>query len=146
MRHLNKGTERPQRYETDICFWDQRTESQSLQTCYFLFPHEIFDYEVGKHGIEIFSSTRENPFLQTTFEAWCGFVGLNSSDPDILAFGLWGDSAVISHSETLFILLINCLSGINRRRHCVVAVGKKMVCQCGCSGRHTFDTVFKVIQ
>ena len=81
-----------------------------------------------------------------TFDEWCAGVGLNSSDPDVLALGLWGDGAVISAKESLFVLLLNCLSGICNRRFWVCAFGKKVVCQCGCYGRHTFDSIFKVLQ
>ena len=146
MNTLSKTSDRPQVYETDICFWDARNASQVWQPCDFLLPHEILDYEIGKGRLEDWSSIRNNIHLQSTFEKWCGDVGLNSSDPDVLALGMWGDSAVIGHSESLFVLLINCLSGIVNKRFWVCAFGKKVVCQCGCHGRHTFDSIFKVLQ
>ena len=146
MRHLGKVSDRPQVYEADVCFWDERKASQVWQACDFLLPHEILDYEVGKSCLEDWSSIRDNRYLQSTFDKWCGDVGLNSSDPDVLALGMWGDSAVIGPSESLFVLLINCLSGIVNKRFWVCAFGKKVVCQCGCHGRHTFDSIFKVIQ
>lgn len=146
MVHLGKQSDRPEVYETDICFWDSNTESQVWLPCDFLLPHEVMDYEIGKGRLEDWSRLRNNPHLQSTFDEWCAGVGLNSSDPDVLAFGLWGDSAVISAKESLFVLLFNCLSGICNRRFWVCAFGKKVVCQCGCYGRHTFDSIFKVLQ
>ena len=146
MGHLDKLSDRPQVYGTDICFWDKRTESQVWQPCDFLLPHEVMHHEIGKGRLEDWAGIQNNPILQSLFEDWCGRVGLNSSDPDVLAFGIWGDSAVISRSESLFVLLFNCLSGICNRRFWVCAFGKKVVCQCGCFGRHTFDSIFRMLQ
>jgi hypothetical protein len=146
MKVLDKATDRPQVYDTDICFWDRKTQSSVMQPCHFLLPSEILDYEVRKSCIEDWAGIRSNACLQSTFETWCHDVGLNHSDPDILAFGMWGDSAVISPSESLFVLLVNCLSGICNKRFWVCAFGKKAVCQCGCYGRHTFDSIFRVLR
>ena len=145
MRSLNKSTDRPSVYQTNICFWNTRTDSQVWEPCDFSLPHEILDYEIGKTHIDDWVGIRDNVHLQSTFENWCADVGVNSSDPDLVALGLWGDSAVIGPSESLFVLLVNCLSGIYRKRFWVCAFGKKVVCQCGCHGRHTFDSIFKVI-
>ena len=146
MRQLNKSTDRPQVYESDVVFWDARANRQVLQPCDFLLPHEILDHEISKSRINDWVGLGRNISLQSTFEDWCADVGLNSSDPDLLALGMWGDSAVIGPSESLFVLLVNCLSGICHKRFWVCAFGKKVVCRCGCHGRHTFDSVFRVVR
>ena len=146
MKTLGRQSDRPQVYDTDIDFWDSQTQSKVRQPCHFLLPSEILDYEARKSGIENWVGIHDNACLQSTYETWCHSVGLTHSDPDILALGMWGDSAVISPSESLFILLINCLSGICHQRFWVCAFGKKVVCQCGCYGRCTFDAIFKVLQ
>lgn len=145
MNHLNKSSDRPQVYNTDVCFWDTRSDSQVWEGCDFLLPSETLDHEIGKSRIEDWAGLGHNVSLQSTFVDWCADVGLNSSDPDVLGLGMWGDSAVIGPSESLFVLLANCLSGICHKRFWVCAFGKKVVCRCGCFGRHTFDSIFKVI-
>ena len=148
MKILGKRSDRPEVYDTDIWFWDKQTQSRTKQSCHFLLPSETLDYEARKSGIEDWVGIRDNACLQSTFESWCNHpqIKLTHSDPDIVALGMWGDSAVISPSESLFILLINCLSGICHKRFWVCAFGKKVVCQCGCFGRCTFDSIFRVLQ
>lgn len=146
MSILGKGCDRPEVYETDVWFWDAKRKEPVQKACHFLLVSEMMDYYVGRSNIEDWVGIRDNPHLQSTFETWCKAGGINHSDADITALGMWGDSAVISVSESLFILLVNCLSGIYRKRFWVCAFGKKMVCDCGCHGRHTFDSIFKVLQ
>ena len=146
MTILSNQSDRPPVYDTDITVWDSRLERKVEQPCHFLLPSEILDYEVRKTGIENWVGIRDNACLQSTFETWCDDVELNHSDPDIMALGIWGDSAVISPSESLFILLVNVLSGICHKRFWVCAFGKKVMCQCGCFGRHTLDSIFRVLR
>lgn len=146
MTALDQGCDRPPVYETDIWFWDGRTKKRLKKPCHFLLVSETMDHFVGKTNIQDWVGIRDNPHLQSTFETWCNEVGLNPKDTDIVAMGLWGDSAVISVSESLFIVLTNCLSGIHPKRFWLCAFGKKIVCNCGCHGRHTFDSIFKVLQ
>jgi hypothetical protein len=62
--------------------------------------------------------------------------------------GLWGDSAPYATRDSLEMLLFSCMSAPNYdpntemcRCWCTV-FSKKFCCRCGCSGRHTWDSLF----
>ena len=88
MKHMDETSDGPQVYQTDVCFWDQTAGCQKMQPCDFLLPHEILDYQVGRGRLEDWAGIRNNGSLQSTFDNWCGDVGLDSSDPDVLALGM----------------------------------------------------------
>ena len=72
---------------------------------------------------------------------WAGRVGVPLSQLAMfLAIALWGDSAVFTHRDSLFILLFTVLSGENRRRANVGVLADapsmaSSACWHGCSER-----------
>ena len=63
---------------------------------------------------------------------------------DIACIGLWGDGAPYHTRDSLNVLIFNVLSGRHNKRYFICGWSKRMTCQCGCGGRCTFDSVYKV--
>ena len=63
---------------------------------------------------------------------------------DIACIGLWGDGAPYHTRDSLNVLIFNVLSGTHNKRYFICGWSKRMTCQCGCGGRCTFDSVYKV--
>ena len=141
---LNKRCAKPQVYSTKICLWDPDRQCQTWDWASCLLPHEILDAAVGTTSVEEWLGFPGNPALASTLEGWKDRVGL-SGVANVAGVGLWGDSAVYNTRDGLYIMIINVLSGSHRTRFWVCAFAKSQVCGCGCYGRCTYDSVFKVI-
>ena len=75
-----------------------------------------------------------------------GRMGLTSTGlHKYLPIGLWGDSAVLHKRDSLHMLLWTVLSGSVRKRFWLCACNKRLLCQCGCKGRCTYDGIWAVI-
>ena len=64
---------------------------------------------------------------------------------DVAVLGLWGDSAPYNTRDSLFLCLWNVLSGLHHLRYWFTAFPKRVMCACGCKGRHTMATVWSVL-
>jgi hypothetical protein len=62
-----------------------------------------------------------------------------------LLLALWGDSAPYNRRDSIFLLTYRVLSGVHRKRFWIVAMSKRVLCNCGCFGRCTFDGIFDVV-
>ena len=58
---------------------------------------------------------------------------------------LWGDSAPYVKKDSLYLLLVTCISGAVRKRYWACALPKRRLCRCGCFGRCTFDALLPVL-
>ena len=56
-----------------------------------------------------------------------------------------GDSAEYNNNASLHLLLFTVLSGLCRRRFWICGLNKRLLCKCGCYGRHTYDDIWDVI-
>ena len=61
------------------------------------------------------------------------------------SLALWGDSAPSHKKDQVYLLSWRLLNGSCRKRFWIACFGKRQMCQCGCFGRHTLDTLFKVV-
>ena len=62
-----------------------------------------------------------------------------------LPLSLWGDSATFNNRDSLHLLTFTVLSGWCRRRFWICGFNKRLLCQCGCYGRCTYDGIWLVI-
>ena len=54
---LSKDSDRPQVYETDIDFWDERTQSRELKPCHFYSPVKLWITKWGEVAWKIGSAS-----------------------------------------------------------------------------------------
>ena len=71
-------------------------------------------------------------------------LGVDSSD--MSSFCLWGDNAPMFNSnDSLFLFLFSILGCVDMTRYWLCCFPKRFMCNCGCKGRCTFDSVLDVI-
>ena len=84
--------------------------------------------------------------FQESMKKWGVRVGIQGHAlSNVAAIALWGDSAVFTKRDSLHLLLFTVLSGPCRRRFWICGFNKKVLCQCGCFGRCTYDSIWAVI-
>ena len=141
---LEKSSNATQVYSHDVPLWDADSNCQVMKEMYFNLPHEKLDDMVNRTSLEQWTSLPPNSPLQGVVDEWCDDQGLNGSQ-GVAAIGLWGDSATYHTRDQLVVLLFNVLSGVFNTRFILCAMGKRMMCQCGCYGRHTMDAIWTVV-
>ena len=143
---MGKDSGYPDLYATECVFWDEDAQAQVKDDIHTLIPYEFLDYEIECKG-----NTNEYvdlPLvhsLNSTKRDWMSSVGLNCNPDTVALAGLWGDSAVYHTRDSLFIILFNIISGVHHQRHWIAAFGKRAACNCGCSGRHTWDVIWRLM-
>ena len=113
---LSKMSNKPetQLYSEHIPFWDKVQNVQYKGECYFNLPHEELDERVGNTSTFEWCFLEEEDPIYTVRRAWCADPDVKIDEADVgrtAAIGLWGDSAVMSHRDSLIVLLYNVLSG-----------------------------------
>ena len=129
-------------YSASIPFWDPVRSVQIQDDAYLLVPHEVGD-KAMEDGQD-WSSLPQGHSLNRTLSDWKEKNEVEGDD-DIAVVGLWADSATYHTRDSLYLILFNFLSGINRMRFWVSAWSKRHMCACGCKGRHTFDAMQEVV-
>ena len=145
-RRIGRSSNMPDLYEADVPCWDHEKDMQTLSKMYFLLPHELLNNLCGD-DISEWTQLGER-VLRGRLSSWCDRTGIprtRDSQEDIAILGVWGDSAPYNTRDNLFLILFNVISGSNRTRFWVTAFPKKVVCRCGCHGRHTFEEVWKIL-
>ena len=141
---LEKRIDKSQLYSTNICFWDAAAQCKIYDWCYFMLPHETIDHEINKTTLDEWVGFPNNSFLERTFSDWKQRMNISAAS-NTVAVGLWGDSARYNTRDSLFMLLFNVLSGVIRTRFWICSFSKDMLCQCGCKGRCTIDSILAVL-
>ena len=150
MRRIVSKGNMPDLYETMIPTWD--AESCSQQTCsnnvYFMLPHELLPKLCGVNVQAWAKFSDSTATLASRLAQWCARTGAPKRTDgcnDLVSLGIWGDSAPYNTRDSLYVILWNALSGENRTRFWLTCLPKKLVCKCGCHGRHSFEALWKVV-
>ena len=146
LRHMGRSaTWDP--YSADIVTWDSVNCVPTTTEMYFAVPYELVDgnIEARKHSAADYRNrpTEELRKLMTRWFLWADQDGIDCSG-EFGLFGLWGDAAVWNDS-TLYATLFDSLGNHGIKREPLVVFPKNLVCDCGCHGRHTFDSCWVVI-
>ena len=144
LRSMGKRSKLPPVYQARIPFWDAVRSEKYMDVCNFLLPHELLFYVAESLGLEQLLHIRNNVHLENTFNTWKLANGL-ADVLSVLALGLWGDSATFFTRDSLYVMLLNIISGEHHTRYMIVSFGKNMCCNCGCYGRCTFEAVWKIV-
>ena len=134
-------------YIAEVLMWDRKQNVKTTGKMSFLPIHEVLEAIIPeKEEGEWCSFDATQQGFRMNMHDWAGRVGVPLSQLAMfLAIALWGDSAVFTHRDSLFILLFTVLSGQNRRRYWICAFNKRRLCKCGCFGRCTFDGIFGML-
>ena len=134
-------------YDADIVVWDSQADRKTTTTMSFLPIHEVLDAIVDKRNEEDWLAYNDDQMdIKARLGEWGDRVGVASEDLDTcLAIGLWGDSAPYAKRDSLHLLLWTVLCGTIRTRYWLCGFNKKLLCQCGCYGRCTYDCIWAVI-
>ena len=62
-----------------------------------------------------------------------------------MCLALWGDAAPYNKRDQVYLLTYRLLSGEYRSRIWIFCLSKRDLCQCGCFGRCTFDSLFEAV-
>ena len=135
-------------YMAECPMWDRDTDQQVKRQAAFLPPHEVLDRVIAE-GEESKWCNLEGEGqvgLRAELQNWAArlCVDLLASVP-WLCIALWGDSAPMGHRNSLYLLTFTLLSGEVRRRYWLFACTKRDLCDCGCSGKCTFETAWQVL-
>eukprot|EP00959_Pyramimonas_sp_CCMP1952_P210295 4400873-Pyramimonas_sp.AAC.1 len=140
---LRRGSSMPEPYEAEVDLWDSDSACKARYRVYFLLPYEMFDAMAA-----IPSAWTEFPngsALSKTRAEWAARVNAGNPD-DVVACGVWGDEAPFSRNDKLLMILWNPLSTLGERtRYWIVVVPGSLYCNCGCKGRCTHDSIWRVV-
>ena len=134
-------------YTAEVSSWDHVREQRCTRPVAFLPVHEMLQVVVpeGQEAAWCASEGQQEGFGQAR-DDWGTKLGLQAAELALcVGIALWGDSAPFTRKDSLYLLLWTCLTGPSRRRHPICAFNKKVLCKCGCLGRHTMDDLFAVI-
>ncbi len=110
-----------------------------------LLPHEMLEHIVPEGSEKDackFSS--DSPASKRSMDVTKERLGLATNEwDDYVGVGIWGGAAPYNSGkrDSLYLFLWNTVTGPNNRRIWMAAFPKRLVCQCGCAGRHTFNVV-----
>ena len=107
----------------------------------FFLPHEVLEFLVTQ-GKDVFTAEL-NSALDIALKDWCRRMVVAEL---VAGLGLWGDSAPFLTRDSVFVMLMDVLTGTYHDRLVLCAFAKSSVCACGCGGRHTFNKIFAVIK
>ena len=146
MRAATKDSLKPDVYSTTCTFWDSATNSKIEDEIHTLIPYESIDNQVGDDGnIDDWCSLRPDHPLRQVKQDWMEEQGVPGDGEDVGLVGIWGDAAPFHTRDALYLVLINIISGIFHQRFWVACFPKRMTCQCGCFGRCTFASIWRLL-
>ena len=146
MRQYEKKCTLPECYVAKATFWDKEKARQYQGDLAFIPPHEIIYDRVTPDNVDQWCSfSDEQKDIEAMLDRACNRVGIDRT-PTMGAFSVWGDSAAYWTRDQIYLLLFSFLSGLDHTRFWVTAFPKRIVCTCGCYGRHTFAAVWEVMQ
>ena len=134
-------------YIAEVWVWGDTANKKKLDKMAFMPVHEVLEVvvEPGQEATWATCGADQKGF-EHDLRRWGDRVGMDTRAlADFIPIALWGDSAEFSHRETLFLLLWTVLSGTCRARFWLCAFGKRSLCQCGCYGRCTMDSIWSVV-
>ena len=105
---LSMRCDKPPLYSTHIPFWDMDKHERTMQTCYFLLPHEIVEWVLSKASDMSDYFEMSDASRQRTFEAWkhnFGLVGHHA-----VACGPWGGAATSHTRDQMYLVLMNSMT------------------------------------
>ena len=151
-RNLTKGllkmcdAQNLEPYMATIPMWDNHNEEQVMREASFFPIHEALDHII-EPGKEMDYASLDEPsqigFRQELLD-WQSRTSSTLSLPYI-CLALWGDTAPMSHRDSLCLLTVRILSGVHKCRIWIWGASKNQLCQCGCKGRHTMDSVWRIV-
>ena len=113
---------------------------------YFSLPWEII--ETDARPISDWSHIEPDAPLYSTRQTWANGRDLRLSVEEVentVVWGIWGDTAPFLTRDSLYLLTYSAVSGNTHKRHRFCGWAKRMTCDCGCRGRHTFEVVWAVL-
>jgi hypothetical protein len=140
LRALESKAKMPPLHCTKAKVWDSVNNTQIEDDMYFLLPHEVLDKTVDV--VDDWIGVDGRPGLDLAMQEFCD--RMHTDRTNMAAVGIWGDTAPYHTRDSLFLVVFNVLSGKYHRRFWMTAFPKKLVCRCGCKGRHTMATVWRV--
>ena len=143
IRKLSKTSTMHEVYAADGVFWDAKAQKSYTDEMYFLLPYEIQDADTGP--VEDWCKLEPSSYVHSTRKSWARTMEVENHS-EIAAIGVWGDTAPYHTRDSVFLLLWSALSGIARPRYWLCAMSKRMLCDCGCMNRHSFDPVWDVLR
>ena len=134
-------------YDADIVSWDHEADRQSATKMSFYPSTRYWKWSCheDKRMSGVSFNERQQGFKLNLGD--CGrLVGVGGSNlGSFVAIGLCDDSTVFTKRDSLYLLLFTVLSGPYRQRYWICGFNKRVLRQCGCHGRCTFDSIFQVI-
>ena len=127
--------------------WDHTQYKQVQGKISFVPIHELLEAVIPEGGEAEWTNLDEaQGGIKLDLEDWGRRVGVNGASlQEYLPIGLWGDSANSTAGDSLYMLLFTVISGSCRRRFWLCGLNKRALCNCGCSGRCTFDAIWAVL-
>ena len=134
-------------YVKKIPYWDSEANKAFEADTYFNLPHEVFEDTLTADNMDETISLDNNPRLRSTLDDWEREQGVEHDiDQPTAAFGVWGDGAPYHTRDGLVLLLYNILGNVHNERWWFCAFSKRMACNCGCKGRHTYEACLQVLR
>lgn len=132
-------------YKAEGVFWDRARCCKINRPMSILPIHETLDTVITADRLDSWCSFDDSQAgFRTALCEWGERVDVDVSD-GVVAVALWGDSAPHAKRDSIYLLQFTILTGTCRKRFWISAFSKRSMCQCGCSGRCTFEVVFEVI-
>ena len=138
----------PPLYGTHGIFWDEDKGEQIRDEMYLQAPHEYIDHLLNTKPIEELiakpSASTECTEVDRRMHAWARSQNIDPQEP-ILGFGIWADSAPHTKKDSVYLILIQIITGIYASRMWCTAWAKRAMCACGCNGLHTYERIMEVL-
>ena len=141
---LNHHAAAPPLYQAEAPMWDKHTNASVRGFLYFLLPFEVLDCVIPGGCVPEWCHLPDGSALQARFDNWARKLGITDKS-NFAKLGVWGDAAPYTKRGSVYLLLFSVLCGTQHMRYWIIVFTKDVTCQCGCYGRHTFETAWSVM-
>ena len=115
MRQCLKHSTAPMPYGTDVTMWDLDQNCKIKQEMYFMVGYETMDNKIGPTGdISKYTGiSKDNPYYNVRQE-WLHRKNFTGDPNSVIGVGIWGDAAKFYNRDSVYLILFNCISGLDQ--------------------------------
>ena len=132
----------PPLFYANVPAWDKHRGVAVEMSVPFCLPHEWLHHLSAEGPASWCQAPTE---IKEQVAEWKHRVRLSEDGPPVAPLSVWGDTAPFHNVDSVMLLLWGSLSSEHWRRWWICLLAKSQLCQCGCSGIHTMDSIWEII-
>ena len=144
---MARETEYPEVYQARTLLYASETSTRYEDVAHFQLIHEVLEWAQQQNPDRNFAAMDPSSPIFAERQEWGKRMDPRIDDVSgFRGLSLWGDSGpCFDTGDSLFMFLWSFLAVAEMARRWIVCFPQRLVCNCGCKGRHTFDSVLRVI-